>query len=651
MGKNIEKKYMKTKALLVFSFMILANLMAQEEKSKADILFYGYDYKNAIAEYQREMSKAPLKNDQLLNLADSYYKVGNYKEASRIYLDVNKKDTIASTLRFNMMLQSLAKTSDVERVKSFMSTKRDVFANELLENAEFNYSLLASGESDNDGFQAININANSPQADFAPSFYKDRLLFSSSRGKKSKEVYKPTGEAYLDIYISRLRSDGNVLNANPFVGIPNSEYHEATPYYSEELDKLFFVTSNTYEGELRFDDKGKNALAIAMADTEGDVRYLLMDFSISFYYPFYDSKTTRLYFAANFEDGYGGTDIYYVLTNNGQIVSAPRNLGPSINTPGNEIAPYIFNNSLYFSSDVFYGLGGMDMYKANMYADGTYGIPINLGEGINTPADDFGLIIKEDGSGGLMGYFSSNRPGGKGNDDIYGFKIAEELGMKTLSLKGVVTDLRFDQGINKAQVQMLNKAGEVLKEVYTNEKGVFRIEIPWEDQVAIKATKERYSIFSTTYTESHYSEMEGKNINIALSLIDDLLTETEGKEVLRLQKFYFVRNKADITMEIAAELDKVVAAVQRFPQMKLAIETYTNSKGAKTTNLKLSQKRADAIYAYLIGKGVDNSNIVSSVGYGEEKLVNKCSDGVYCLDFLHKQNDRTLILVTNASEL
>ncbi len=629
--------------------MILANSFAQEKKSKADILFYGYDYKNAITEYKKEMSRAPLKNSQLLNMADSYYKLGDYSDASRIYLDVHKKDTIMSDLRFNMMLQSLVKTSNVERVRAFLNSKRKDLANELIENADFNYNLLDSSESE--GLRIINISVNSTKADFAPSFYDDRLLFSSGRRNKSKKVYGPSREAYLDIYLGRIHSDGNVLMANSFSGIPESGYHEATPYFSEELGKLFYISSNTYNGKLRFDDDGKNSLSIIMSDTKGNQRFLLKDLSVSFYYPFYEAKTSRLYFAANFEDGYGGTDIYYVITNDGQIMSEPYNLGPRINSPGNEIAPYVFQNNLYFSSDVFYGLGGMDMYKAKMYADGSFGIPVNLGKGVNSADDDFGLILREDRPEGLLGYFSSNREGGKGSDDIYGFKIKKGLGLKTLSLKGRVVNLKTNSGIVKARVQLFNKEGAVLTEVYTNDGGGFRIEIPWEDQVTVKASKERYSNFSVTYNENDYTGIEDKGFRMGLSMIDDVLTTKEGKEVLKLQKFYFAKGRSDVTATIATELDKVVEAVQRFPLLRLSIESYTNSKGARATNKRLSQKRADAIRSYLISKGVASSNIVSAIGYGEDNLVNKCTDGVYCLDFLHKQNDRTLIVVKNSKEL
>ena len=648
MNENIN---MKTKALIVFCFTMLATSFAQEKKSKADNLFYGYDYKNAIVEYQSEMAKAPLNNGQLLNMADSYFKLGNFEDASKIYLDVHKRDTIMSSHRFNKMLQSLAKTSNTDRVKAFLSAKQASFSNELLENADFNYELLNSEMGDDVDFQIFNIDGNSPQADFAPSFFKDKLLFSTGRIQKSKSTYVPSGESFLDIYVAQINSDGNIFSATPFTEIPDSKFHEATPYFSEEIGKLFYILSNTQGGELRYDENGKNSLAIGMSDTKGDLRFLLKDLSTSFYYPFYDAKSSKLYFAANFEEGFGGTDIYYVYTNNGQIMSEPTNLGPRVNSPGNEIAPYILDGSLYFSSDIFYGIGGMDMYKTNMHSDGSFSIPINLGKGINTTFDDFGLILKDNDPDGLLGYFSSNRNGGKGNDDIYGFRTKENLGLKTFALKGRVLNLNSKSGVVKAQVRLLGNDGGVLKEAYTNENGDFRLEIPWREQVTVQATKDRHSIFSVTYNENEFDGVQKGAFNIGLSLIDDVLTEKEGKQLVKIQKFYFDTGNAEITPKIKTELDKVVDAVQRFPQLKLAIESHTNSKGSNRSNNQLSQKRADAIKSYLIQNGLSASNILSATGYGEDKLINNCADGVFCLDFLHNQNERTNIVIANFDEL
>ena len=639
---------MRTKSLFIVCIAVIATSFAQEKKSKADILFYGYDYKNAIVAYQKEMSVAPLKNGQLLNMADAYYKIGDFNNATKIYLEVHKKDSTVSGHRYNKMLQSLAKTSTKERVMAFLNTKRESFSNEILENADFNYDLLTDNTVDQN-FQVFNLAGNSPQTDFAPAFYKDRLLVSSGRGQANKDDYKPSGESYLDIYIGRIDADGNVLSVNPFTQIPDSKFHKATPYFSEELDRLFYVLSNTEDGELLYDENGKNSLAIAVSDTNGDLGYLLKDLSTSFYYPFYDAKPSKLYFSANFSDSYGGTDIYYVYTINGQIMSEPKNLGPIVNSPGNEIAPYIYENSLYFSSDIFYGLGGMDIYKANMFSDGTFGIPVNLGKGINSVADDFSLILRKNKDQGLLGYFSSNRSGGKGKDDVYGFQVDKEIGLKTLTLRGRVSNLNSNSGILKAKVAVVGSNDVLLKEQYTDEKGNFRIEIPWREQVSVKASKERYSEYTMEYSESE--DGRAPSINMGLSYLDDLLVEKEGKKVVKLQNFYFDKGKTTITPLIQVELDKVVNALKSFPHLTIAIESHTNSKGTASVNKRLSQNRANAIRSYLIKKGLPADSIGETVGFGEEQLTNNCTDGVFCLDFLHKQNERTYIVVTNSNEL
>ena len=134
---------MKFKLLIVFLLVMSSSLFAQEKKSKGDNYFYGYQYEAAIAEYNKEKIKAPLRNSQVLNLADAYFKTGKYDEASELYMQVNKNDTIMSVHRFNKMLQSLSKNTNKERVKAFLKSKSPMLSKELVENSEFNYELLA----------------------------------------------------------------------------------------------------------------------------------------------------------------------------------------------------------------------------------------------------------------------------------------------------------------------------------------------------------------------------------------------------------------------------------------------------------------------------------------------------------------------------
>lgn len=631
-------------------FLLLALVVTgQDKESKADVLFFEYAYKDAISEYYKEMNEAPLTTRQQLNLADSFLKIGNFKLASEKYLEVYKKDSTMSNHHFNKMLQAMSKYSGMERARAFLAIRSEKLPPEMLENANFNFELLQSGKTANPNLKVFNINANSSQADFSPAFYGDRLLFSSDRPGSSAKKKDASLDGFLDIYVAKMGPGGQIVNPNPFSGIPDSPFHEATPFYSQEGNTVFYILSNADKGKLTYNDIGKNALALGMVDGNGSFRYLLRDLSTSFYYPFYDVANSKLYFAANFEDSLGGTDIYYVHTNNGLIMSSPVNLGPRINTPGNEISPFLFEDSFYFSSDVFYGLGGMDIYKSEMGQDDFFSIPVNLGKIVNSEDDDFAFIIKKNTEEGLLGYFSSNRKDGKGNDDIYGFLVNEKPGIKTLVLRGEITRDNSVEVIPQVSVKLLDDEDKLIKEVFTNSDGAYWAEIPWRDQVSLRISKNQYSLYNNVLDSTAVQEVQKNNntLNISLALLEDLVQEREEQTVIKMNKVFFEPSGYVVTPEIAEELDKVVETVQQFPEIQLRIEAHTDSRGSSSTNLKLSQRRADAIKKYLLDQGVPASNIPATVGYGEDKITNNCSDGVYCLEILHKQNERQWIVVLN----
>jgi outer membrane protein OmpA-like peptidoglycan-associated protein/tetratricopeptide (TPR) repeat protein len=641
----VRTKKISSTFLIYFLGMIVC--FAQNKKSKGDNYFFQYDFKRAISAYEQDLSKGTLTEQQFLNLADAYFKTKNFDKASEAYLSLFKKDTLMSNHHLNKMLQSLSKTNNKAKTEDFLTTISSGFPKEFLENLEFNTQLLKSKNADIGlDFKIFNLKGNSPQSDFSPSFYKGQLLFSSGRVQNKKRKYISRGEGYLDIYEAQLQSDGQILTAQPFSGITSSNYHKATPFYSNGLESIFYVLSNTDNGSLAFDEKGKNALAIGMQSKDRPLQLLLKDLSTSFYYPFYDEKSEKLFFSANFDEGFGGTDIYFVYTNKGQIMSAPINLGPRINSAGNEIAPYIFENSFYFSSDVFYGLGGMDVYRSNVDGE-NYSIPINLGKGINSPDDDFGLIMRNEGDG-LLGYFSSNRQGGRGKDDLYGFKVDKKPGLKTITVKGrVVKRNRKSEFIDKMGVRLQDENGSILAETYSDDEGNYRLEIPWQKELVLESSKERFSVFSKRLTDNLQEELESIDYDIEVSEYDDQIQQKEGQTVVKLKKFFFGRNLSKLTPEIEIELDKVVTFVQDFPSVQLRIETYTDSRGGSSTNFRLTQSRSNAIKNYLIQKGVPSSNILYSIGYGEDKILNNCTNGVFCLEVLHKQNQRSLVVILN----
>ena len=638
---------MKIRIFTLLLVVFCSVSFGQEEMSKADILYFEYAYQEAIQEYKKEMLTQPLSSQQFSNLAASYFKTANYEKAAETFFDLYKSDYELSAHHFNMMLQAMTRTSDLERVNALMATRVSSFPKELMENADLNYQLLHSNDTTAKRFRIFNIDSNSPQADFSPSFYGEKLLFSSGRISEDKSIYSPSGESYLNIYVARMSPDGSILNPNLFSGIPKTRFHQATPFYSEQLDQIFYILSNADKDELIFDDNGKNALAIGTVSKRGDFLYLLRDLSTSFYYPFYDAGSEKLYFSAALEDSYGGTDLYYVSTNNGMIMSSPVNLGPRINSPGNEIAPYIFEGSLYFASDIFYGLGGMDIYRSGIQDDDLFSVPINLGEGINSENDDFGLIIKKQEDQELIGYFASNREGGKGADDIYGFKAKELPGPKILLLKGRIINPSDGKAVSKVMLKLMDSTRKTIKEIFADEDGNFRVELPWQEELVIEAHKPMHSQFSLRLDNEQLMALQEQELTVEMADIDDLVVDTEKQKVIKLNKFFFAKGSANITAEIEAELDKVVSIVAQFPQLQLRIESHTDSRGGSTTNFRISQERADAIKKYLQENGVPSSNILYAVGYGEDKIINQCKNGVYCLDFLHRQNERQLIVILN----
>ncbi|MCE2614107.1 OmpA family protein [Flavobacteriaceae bacterium D16] len=634
---------------LLISFLLSAGftLNAQENMSRADVLFYQYQYQQAITEYLEEQEKNPLSNQQLLNLADAYFKTGNKEKARTIFLEVFKRDSNMDASYFNRMLLAMSNENSGDRVKAFLETRKTDFTAEFLENVQFNFDLMEKEAAGVLDFQLFNVQANSSTSDFSPSFFKDQLLFASSRGYKKKEVYGPTGEAYTDIFLAYVNITGDIISANHFKGIPETPFHQATPFYAESRDLLFYVRSNIENEEMLFSDEGKNTLAIGLVDSSGEFRYAFRDQNTSFYYPFFDEQNEKLYFAADLEGGYGGTDLYYVYTNNGLIMSSPVNLGPRINGPGNEIAPFIFENSLYFSSDVFYGFGGMDVYSSKILGNDSFSIPVNLGNEINTKYDEFGFIIRNFGDESLLGYFASNRPGGKGKDDLYGFRVAEKPGIKTFALNGRIVNEVTGIIVPEAYIKVLDGSGNVLKELYAADNGTYQFEIPWEEGISLEVTKDKYSTYRASYDEAQMEAIQGSLFDISIAFIEDLVEEKEGQTVIKLNKAYFRRGQSQITPELALELDKVVDIIQKFPGLQLRIESHTDSRGGGATNFRISQNRANAIKDYLKSQGVPESNILYAIGYGEDKILNDCTNGVYCLDTFHKQNERQLIVVLN----
>ena len=275
---------------------------------------------------------------------------------------------------------------------------------------------------------------------------------------------------------------------------------------------------------------------------------------------------------------------------------------------------------------------------------------MNLGPGINSNKDDFGFIVRKETGGEYYGYFASNRPGGLGKDDVYGFRSEEKPGLKTLAFRGTIRD-SDGFAIEKAYVRLFEGDSLQLKETYTDRDGNFLLEIPWRDSVRAEVGKERYESLDLRNTLTEESLETGKPLILTLTPLKSIVLQQANRTLLKVDVFHFKRNSKTLTPEITTVLDEAALQLKKFPAIRLRLEAHTDSRGYKSANMKLSEERAAAIRDYLVSQGVAPEVFAEVKGFGETQIINNCSDGVYCLDVLHQQNERYPFVVLNYDEL
>ena len=267
---------------------------------------------------------------------------------------------------------------------------------------------------------------NTRGSEFSPVYYKDGLLFVSARAKGIALKDKNTNEAVFDLYYAPFNSEGMPVQAEIFSSnISSPRHHIGKPALTQAQDQIYFSrNSRPIDPTNKRPKKGDNVQQIFVADKGVqdwvNIRLLSINSdSFSIVHPSLSSDNQRLYFSSDMKGGFGGWDIYYV-ERIGNEWSAPINLGPQVNTSRNELFPFVAaNGALYFASNGHKGLGGLDLFVTSM-DQGQWSSPSNLGEPINSKLDDFGIVLAPNG---LEGFFSSDRPGGNGKDDIYRLRV------------------------------------------------------------------------------------------------------------------------------------------------------------------------------------------------------------------------------------
>jgi outer membrane protein OmpA-like peptidoglycan-associated protein len=495
-----------------------------------------------------------------------------------------------------------------------------------------------------------NLAINSKYSDFGPMFHNDQDLVFASAADSAFFVtrrYKWNNQPFLDLYVGKINEESQeVRDAIKFSKKVNTKYHEAGVTFSPDNTTMYF-TRNNYGKKLKRDKNGVNNLKIYRAvKTDGEwgvaeeVPFNNDEYSTG--HPALSPDGKQMYFVSDMPGSMGATDIFVVDIYEDGGFSEPRNLGPEINTAGKEMFPYINESKLYFASNGHVGMGGLDMYEVAYSAEDGFLEVRNMGQPINSNRDDFSLIINEVTQ---QGFFSSNRTGGKGDDDIYSFSrlLPEEVNQNAIA--GVVTEMVSGDIVPEALITLLDQNNRKLKEVVAGADGTFLFE-------DLENTTHYMLHFENNGFQPAELQVEtGKNekIEVAMSLerLDDRILVEDGIKKLKSEMVYFDFDKSFIRSDAQQELDKLVGVMQEYPDMVIRIESHTDSRGPAAYNKYLSDKRAKATRDYLIKQGITPLRIDSAIGYGEERLLNSCDGSVRCSETDHQRNRRSEFIVVS----
>nr|WP_321412977.1 OmpA family protein [uncultured Allomuricauda sp.] len=624
--------------------VFVANIgFAQENKiKKANEDFFNYDYIDARKIYLSVVEDGYTSAQIYKKLGDTYYFNSEYGEAAVWYVKlVETFPDEVGTDYYYRAAQSLKSIGKIEESKSLMKKYVDSSGDSSLNWESF--EELANTSSNQ--YQVVNITDDLEGSDFGPSYFGNKIVFSSSSlNTEGSKIHDWSGLPYLDLFESELGEDGKLAHIKKLEGEVNSPYHESSATFTKDGKTIYFTRNNYINGKKKRGKQRLVSLKIYQATlnengTWGSVVELpFNDDSYSTAHPALNPEENRLYFSSNREGTLGASDLWYVDIHSDGTYGEPVNLGPQINTSERETFPFISeDNKLFFSSDGHLGLGGLDIFMAPLQKISKENIK-NLGQPINSNQDDFGFIINE---AEKKGYLSSNRggEGGSSFDDIY--LITENCHP---IFYGIITDAKTGEPLQGSTVYLLDKDNKVISQQVTTANGNYQFEedIDCNNQYVLRASNDEKEYLPQEKVVITPSGAKMLQVNIALTPPDCPVNDLGCR--LDLQPIYFDFDKHYIRPDAEVELAKILQAMKQYPQLNIHIESHTDSRGDDNYNMQLSEKRAKSTLEWLVEKGIDRKRLTSK-GYGESQLINNCSNDVQCSQEEHQLNRRSMFII------
>jgi len=612
---------MKQAVCIGFSlFMLGSPVFAGPDTKSADKKFKQKgEYELALQEYKKALEAGGSKTYINAQIAECYRLSNRIAEAAPFYKAAIEAGSKVDSILFQYPFALKAAGSYDEAKQGFQNYVSNGGKPARVDRSQKeieNLNKVADLSKKKFWYEIQNLEAvNTAASEFGPFYQDNNLYFASARGASA--IYGATGTPFTNLFSYKVGGDATTVQE--VTGVNTAGQHEASATITKDGKTMIFARSNdggrkTHKEVCLYITRNVNgAWSTPELMTINDVEAWNGAPSIS---P--DGKT--LYFASSRRGGKGGLDLYRTKMDENGKWGKVSNLGESINTAGDESFPSITEDGkLYFSSDGHPSLGGLDLFVASKKGEST--IVENLGTGINTVSDDFGLTWKSPSEG----YFSSNRAGGKGDDDIYFFRDGKNdpriVKFNTNGKAYAKDDKGIETPLSSTNVKLLDDKGAVVAETMTDADGNFHFDMEPSKNYTFFVEKDQYLTkrdpFTTVGKSPAYDDLVQKETMIDLNhkLVIDKIKMQQTFVVDNINYDY---DKADVRPDAALELDKITQFLNDNPKITIELSSHTDSRGDDKYNMKLSQKRAETSKAYIVSKGIKAERITSK-GYGESK--------------------------------
>lgn len=631
--------------ILILVIVFSQFLNAQFTIKSATKEFEKMNYAKAAFQLESVIKKNGENRELLQMLADSYYNNSKFDLAEPWFKKLIEyhETEIDSKYYFKYanVLKAVNKEAEAEawikkfseanptdsRVLAYQKHKADL--EEILKKpAQYEISKSSFSTSNSDFAATLNNN--------------NEIVFTSAKNGLSKELYLRTNQPYLDLFKAELDENGKPKSGiQKFSNELNTTTHDGVSTFTKDGKTMYFTRTNSLREHFLKNEEIVNKLKLLKAELINNewkkIHELpFNDDKYSVGHPALNADETKLYFISDMPGGYGLTDLYVVDIYPEGSYGKPFNLGLPINSEGREMFPTIIGNTLYYASDGHWGLGALDIFKVDL--ENSKSGPVNMGIPINSAYDDFSFVFDETKK---IGFISSNRPGGEGDDDIYLLKTK----IYDQYVFGKVKEELSEKLLPNSEVVLYDEEGTEINKTKVRDDAQYKFRIDPYKPYKITGTKKDY----TTDIKDVLTQ-EGVDQEIDLLIKKEEFVFVRGKCIVLIDPIYFDFDKYNIRPDAAIELDKVVEIMNKYPELIIEGGSHTDSRGRFKYNETLSSRRAHSTVDYIKSKGI-GANRISAKGYGETVLVNGCADGVNCSEAEHQLNRRTEFTVVNIDEI